>query len=196
MFKGQPKGLFALALANTGERFGYYTMLAIFMLFLQAKFGFDGKIASQIYSIFLALVYFMPVVGGWLADKIGFGKCVVTGICVMFAGYAALSVPTSAGTLGLVLMIGALVLISVGTGLFKGYESGLKPVDEVIFLEHSDEISYVNGLYVYPLIVKYVDNLTGTDKIIYSFDKLNLEKGDKLTITTYQRIILKAEQHE
>ena len=120
MFKGQPKGLFALALANTGERFGYYTMLAIFMLFLQAKFGFDGKIASQIYSIFLALVYFMPVVGGWLADKIGFGKCVVTGICVMFAGYAALSVPTSAGTLGLVLMIGALVLISVGTGLFKG----------------------------------------------------------------------------
>ena len=120
MFKGQPKGLFALALANTGERFGYYTMLAIFMLFLQAKFGFDGKIASQIYSIFLALVYFMPVVGGWLADKIGFGKCVVTGICVMFAGYAALSVPTSAGTLGLVLMIGALLLISVGTGLFKG----------------------------------------------------------------------------
>ena len=120
MFKGQPKGLFALALANTGERFGYYTMLAIFMLFLQAKFGFDGKVASQIYSIFLALVYFMPVVGGWLADKIGFGKCVVTGICVMFAGYAALSVPTSAGTLGLVLMIGALLLISVGTGLFKG----------------------------------------------------------------------------
>ena len=41
MFKGQPKGLFALALANTGERFGYYTMLAIFMLFLQAKFGWS-----------------------------------------------------------------------------------------------------------------------------------------------------------
>ena len=41
MFKGQPKGLYALALANTGERFGYYTMLAIFTLFLQAKFGFS-----------------------------------------------------------------------------------------------------------------------------------------------------------
>ena len=39
MFKNQPKGLFPLALANTGERFGYYTMLAIFTLFLQAKFG-------------------------------------------------------------------------------------------------------------------------------------------------------------
>ncbi len=120
MFKGQPKGLFALALANTGERFGYYTMLAIFMLFLQAKFGFEQAAASQIYAIFLAAVYFMPVVGGWLADKIGFGKCVVTGICVMFAGYICLSIPTAANGLGLTLMFGALTLIAIGTGLFKG----------------------------------------------------------------------------
>ena len=120
MFKGQPKGLFALALANTGERFGYYTMLAIFMLFLQAKFGWGGAKASQVYSIFLAAVYFMPVVGGWLADKIGYGKCVVTGIAVMFVGYLCLSIPTAAGPLGVALMIGALALISIGTGLFKG----------------------------------------------------------------------------
>ena len=121
MFKGHPKGLYALALANTGERFGYYTMLAIFMLFLQAKFGWEQAAASQLYSIFLALVYFMPVVGGWLADKIGYGKCVVTGICVMFIGYLALSIPTAANGLGVALMIGALLLISVGTGLFKGH---------------------------------------------------------------------------
>ena len=120
MFKGHPKGLYALALANTGERFGYYTMLAIFMLFLQAKFGWEQAAASQLYSIFLALVYFMPVVGGALADKIGYGKCVVTGICVMFIGYLALSIPTAANGLGVALMIGALFLISVGTGLFKG----------------------------------------------------------------------------
>ena len=120
MFKGQPKGLFALALANTGERFGYYTMLAIFMLFIQAKFGFEQAAASQLYAIFLAAVYFMPVVGGWLADKIGFGKCVVTGVCVMFIGYLCLSIPTPANGLGLGLMIAALTLIAVGTGLFKG----------------------------------------------------------------------------
>jgi len=120
MFKGQPKGLFALALANTGERFGYYTMLAIFMLFLQAKFGLGQAGASQIYAIFLAAVYFMPVVGGWLADKIGYGKCVVTGICVMFLGYLCLAIPTAANGLGMALMIGALALIAVGTGLFKG----------------------------------------------------------------------------
>ena len=41
MFKNQPRGLYVLALANTGERFGYYTMLAILLLFIQAKFGFS-----------------------------------------------------------------------------------------------------------------------------------------------------------
>ncbi|MBR6423860.1 MAG: peptide MFS transporter [Bacteroidales bacterium] len=120
MFKGQPKGLYALALANTGERFGYYTMLAIFMLFLQAKFGWEQAAASQLYAIFLAVVYFMPVVGGWLADKIGYGKCVVTGVCIMFLGYVLLTIPTPADTLGIALMIGALLLIALGTGLFKG----------------------------------------------------------------------------
>ena len=120
MFKGHPKGLYALALANTGERFGYYTMLAIFMLFLQAKFGWSGSLASTTYAIFLAAVYFFPVVGGILADKIGYGKCVVTGICVMFMGYVALSIPTAANALGVVLMIGALLFIAIGTGLFKG----------------------------------------------------------------------------
>ena len=120
MFKGQPKGLFALALANTGERFGYYTMLAIFMLFIQAKFGLSTAAAGQIYAIFLAAVYFMPFFGGILADKIGYGKCVTTGIAVMFAGYLCLSIPTPASAVGMALMILALLLVSVGTGLFKG----------------------------------------------------------------------------
>ncbi len=120
MFKGQPKGLYALALANTGERFGYYTMLAIFMLFLQAKFGWGGSLASTVYAIFLACVYFFPVLGGILADRIGYGKCVVTGVCVMFLGYVALAIPTAANALGVTLMIAALLLIALGTGLFKG----------------------------------------------------------------------------
>ena len=120
MFKNQPKGLYALALANTGERFGYYTMLAIFLLFIQAKFGFSAAVATQIYSIFLAAVYFMPLFGGILADRIGYGKCVTLGIVVMFAGYLCLSIPTGADAIGKTLMFGALALIAVGTGLFKG----------------------------------------------------------------------------
>ncbi len=120
MFKGQPKGLFALALANTGERFGYYTMLAIFLLFIQAKFGFSAAAATQIYSIFLAGVYFMPLIGGIIADKIGYGKCVTLGIGVMFIGYLCLAIPTDANLMGKILMFGALTLIAIGTGLFKG----------------------------------------------------------------------------
>ncbi len=119
MFKGHPKGLFALALANTGERFGYYTMLAIFVLFLQAKFGFTEAQAGQVYGIFLAVVYFMPLVGGILADRLGYGKMVTMGIVVMFVGYALLAIPMQ-GTLALALMIAALLFISVGTGFFKG----------------------------------------------------------------------------
>ncbi len=76
MFENQPKGLYALALANTGERFGYYTMLAVFALFLRANYGLDAGWAGEIYSDFLMLVYFLPIVGGWLADRFGFGRMV------------------------------------------------------------------------------------------------------------------------
>lgn len=119
MFKGQPKGLYALALANTGERFGYYTMLAIFVLYLQAKFGFDAAASSSIYSWFLAAVYFMPLIGGILADKFGYNKMVTTGIIIMFLGYVLLAFPVE-DNISKYMMYGALAAISIGTGLFKG----------------------------------------------------------------------------
>ena len=81
MFEGQPKGLYALALANTGERFGYYTMLAIFVLFLMDNFGMSPSTAGNIYAMFLALVYFLPFIGGILADKFGYGRMVTVGVC-------------------------------------------------------------------------------------------------------------------
>ena len=120
MFEGQPKGLFALALANTGERFGYYTMLAVFALFLRANYGLSPAMAGTIYSSFLMFVYFFPLFGGMLADKFGFGRMVTTGIIIMFAGYLLLSVPLGGDTIALVVMLGALLLIGFGTGLFKG----------------------------------------------------------------------------
>ena len=120
MFEGQPKGLFALALANTGERFGYYTMLAVFALFLRANYGLSPGVAGTIYSSFLMLVYFFPLIGGIMADKFGFGRMVTTGILIMFAGYLLLSVPLGGNTVALVVMLGALLLIGFGTGLFKG----------------------------------------------------------------------------
>ena len=120
MFEGQPKGLFALALANTGERFGYYTMLAVFALFLRANYGLSPALAGTIYSAFLMFVYFFPLFGGMLADKFGFGKMVTTGIIIMFVGYLLLSVPLGGDSFALIVMLGALLLIGFGTGLFKG----------------------------------------------------------------------------
>lgn len=104
-----------------GERFGYYTMLAIFLLFLQAKFGFDAAVSGQIYAIFLAVVYFTPLIGGWVADRWSFSKCVVTGIFIMFAGYLVMAIPTEIrSTSSLVILCLALAMIACGTGLFKG----------------------------------------------------------------------------
>ena len=120
MFEGQPKGLFALALANTGERFGYYTMLAVFALFLRANYGLSPALAGTIYSAFLMLVYFFPLIGGIMADKFGFGRMVTTGILIMFAGYLLLSVPLGGDSVALIVMLAALLLIGFGTGLFKG----------------------------------------------------------------------------
>ena len=120
MFEGQPKGLYALALANTGERFGYYTMLAVFIMFLQANFGFSAGVAGTIYSTFLGFVYFLPLFGGMLADKFGFGKMVTIGITIMFLGYLLLAIPLGSGFPAVAAMGGALALICAGTGLFKG----------------------------------------------------------------------------
>ncbi len=120
MFEGQPKGLWALAFANTGERFGYYTMLAVFALFLGENFGFDAGTASEIYTWFLTLVYFLPLVGGMAADRWGYSRMVVTGIFIMFAGYLLLSIPLGGGATAVAAMGAALLLVSFGTGLFKG----------------------------------------------------------------------------
>ena len=117
MFKNHPKGLYALALANTGERFGYYTMLAIFVLFLQAKFGLSSAAATLLNGIFLASIYFLPLFGGIIADNwLGYGKTVTIGIIVMFAGYLLMTIPG----MGMIPLIAALFIIALGTGLFKG----------------------------------------------------------------------------
>lgn len=120
MFEGQPKGLYALALANTGERFGYYTMLAIFTLFMQAKFGWDEATAGQVNAIFLAAVYFLPLAGGYLSDKIGYGRCVTLGMLVMFLGYLGLACPVENLETAKITMLAGLGAVAVGTGLFKG----------------------------------------------------------------------------
>ena len=91
----QPKGLIAAALANTGERFGFYTMMAILTLFLMSKFGIDGEQAGKIYSFFYTSIYILALGGGLIADRLrNYKGTIIAGILVMTAGYAALMVPT------------------------------------------------------------------------------------------------------
>jgi len=120
MFKGHPKGLFVAFFANMGERFGFYTMVSIFVLFMQAKYGMSAAAAGFMYSTFMAGVYIFPLLGGFLADRyLGYGRTISLGIVIMFAGYVLLALPTAMAT-GLPLVIGALAVVALGTGLFKG----------------------------------------------------------------------------
>ena len=120
MFKGHPKGLFIAFFANMGERFGFYTMISIFVLFLQAKYGLNTTAASFIYSIFMFGVYFFPLLGGFLADRyIGYGKTISLGMITMFLGYVLMAVPSALGA-NFWLVVVALAVIALGTGLFKG----------------------------------------------------------------------------
>jgi POT family proton-dependent oligopeptide transporter len=122
MFKGHPKGLFVLFFSNMGERFGYYTMLAIFTLFLQDHFGWDETRAAGLYGIFLAAIYFAPLLGGVIADAwLGYGKTVTIGIITMGLGYALLS-QTGANPRSMYI---ALAIIALGVGIFKGNLVGI-----------------------------------------------------------------------
>ena len=69
MFANQPKGLIPAALSNMGERFGYYIMNAVLVLFLCSKFGLKEETSSLIYSFFYAGIYVLSLVGGLIADR-------------------------------------------------------------------------------------------------------------------------------
>lgn len=117
MFKGHPKGLYVAFFANMGERFGFYTMMAILVLFLQAKFGLDADKAGSIYSIFYFSIYALALVGGIIADRTqNYKGTIMVGIFVMFAGYLLMATPG----MGLTFTVIGLFTIAIGNGLFKG----------------------------------------------------------------------------
>ena len=125
MFKGHPKGLIAASLANMGERFGFYTMMAILVLFLQAKFGLNGKDAGLIYSVFYFSIYILAFVGGLIADKLrNYKGVILVGLLVMAAGYVMIAIPTPTPvkrqTFMLIVTCIGLFTIAFGNGLFKG----------------------------------------------------------------------------
>jgi len=127
MLKNHPKGLIGAALSNMGERFGFYVMMAILLLFLNNKFGFEGSTGSLIYSVFYAMIYLLALAGGVIADKTKKYKgTIFVGLVLMMVGYIILAIPTKtpipAGEYNLILGLTCVGLFAIafGNGLFKG----------------------------------------------------------------------------
>ena len=117
MLKNHPKGLLVAFFTNMGERFGFYTMMAILVLFLQVKYGLSVEVAGDYYSWFYFAIYALALVGGMLADwKKQYKLIILLGQIIMFVGYVMIALPG----MSLYGSLAALLVISLGNGFFKG----------------------------------------------------------------------------
>ena len=118
MFKKHPRGLYVLFFTEMWERFGYYLMVGILLLYLTDTTtggkGFDVKTAADIVGSFIAFVYLTPFLGGLIADRyLGYIKSIYLGGTLMAAGYFGLAIP------GDTALFVSLLLICIGNGFFK-----------------------------------------------------------------------------
>ena len=126
--KEHPKGLIAAALSNMGERFGYYIMNAVLVLFICSKFGISDVTSGVIFAVFYFLIYVLALPGGIIADRTqNYKRTIITGIVVMAIGYGLLSIPVfseggSTMSWPFVLAMVALLLIACGNGCKSAIE--------------------------------------------------------------------------
>jgi POT family proton-dependent oligopeptide transporter len=107
-----PRGLYVLFATEMWERFSYYGMRALLVLYLVNQMGYNRIDAQNLYGVYTGLVYLTPIFGGWLADKyLGLRLTAVIGGVVMMLGHFAMAVPS--------LLNVALGLLIVGNGFFK-----------------------------------------------------------------------------
>ena len=132
--KKHPKGLIAAALSNMGERFGYYIMNAILLLFIVSKFGLPDGPAGIIYSVFYFGIYVLGLVGGAIADRTqNYNRTIQWGLVIMALGYVGMAIPLFSKNVDGIIADGsgswwgiliftcfALLCIAFGNGLFKG----------------------------------------------------------------------------
>lgn len=117
MLKNHPKGLWYIFFTEMWERFGFYLMSAVYVLYMDKVLGFSDSTKGNFYALFLGASYLFPIVGGWLGDKIlGQLKTIKTGVTLMAIGYVllALSSPQRLSFFYL-----GLSLVAIGTGIFK-----------------------------------------------------------------------------
>ncbi len=117
MLKEHPRALAYIFFTEMWERVGFYTLMAILVLYMDRVLGWSDARKGDLYGLFLALCYFVPLLGGWLGDKlVGQIRTVRAGAFLMALGYVGLAV---SGPGRVVPFYAGLFLIGVGTGLFK-----------------------------------------------------------------------------
>jgi len=114
-----PSGLFVLFFTEMWERFSYYGMRALLVLFLTASlmdggYGWERSDALELYALYTGLVYFTPIIGGVIADKLlGYRMAVFIGALIMALGHASMAMETPA------FFYAGLTMLILGNGLFK-----------------------------------------------------------------------------
>jgi proton-dependent oligopeptide transporter, POT family len=117
MLKNHPRGLLVLFFTEMWERFGFYTMMAIYVLYMDEKLGWDDARKGNFYGWFLGAVYFIPIAGGWLGDRVlGHRNAIRIGTVLMTAGYLALALSSRHEIAS---FYAGLILVAAGTGVFK-----------------------------------------------------------------------------
>ncbi len=160
-----PKGLYVLFATEMWERFSFYSMLALFTLYLQDRtdgFGWARNDATRLYALYLAAVYFSPLVGGIIADmKLGYRRSVLIGGFFFMAGHLLLSFPI------VWVMYLALVCLVIGNGFFKPNVSAMvgKLYPEGSHLKDRAYNSFYMGInvgaFVAPIVMEVVKQKVG-----------------------------------
>jgi POT family proton-dependent oligopeptide transporter len=115
------KGFTTLFLIEMWERFGYYGMTAVVVLFMVQQLGYTDDRANLTFGAFAALAYTVPAIGGWIGDKLlGSRRTMVLGALILALGYIVLAIPNHPG-----LLFPALAIVAVGGGVFKANPANL-----------------------------------------------------------------------
>ena len=177
--QGHPKGLYLIFATSTAERFSYYGMRAIFILFLTQALLFDTESAASIYGSYTGLVYLTPLIGGYIADKYwGIRRSVFWGAVMM--GIGQLMMFLSASMLDRVvlshwLMYGGLTFLILGNGSFKPTVSSLvgqlyKPGDKRLDAGYTIFYMGVNvGSFIAPLVCGYFGDTGNPEDFKWGF---------------------------
>ncbi|HEU4990534.1 MAG TPA: oligopeptide:H+ symporter [Gemmatimonadaceae bacterium] len=115
------RGFTTLFLVELWERFGYYGMTAVVVLFMVQQLGYTDDRANLTFGAFAALAYTVPAIGGWIGDKLlGSRRTTLLGAIILALGYIGLSIPNHPG-----LLFPALAVVAVGGGVFKANPANL-----------------------------------------------------------------------